>query len=437
MINMLHLALFLIGANLYDVHAFSANLRRKRLNNKERPLVSVLVPAFNEEIVIERSLESIWKNTYENLEIIVISDGSTDNTDAVVQRFMTNHARSYRGSSIKINRTKYSLKRVWKRGKVPIYRKIKLVRQRNNGKGAALNRALRYHTRGELVMALDADSLLHKQAITNVIKYFDDPTVAGVAANVRIIEKNRILGILQRFEHMISYRSKKFFTVANCELIIGGVASTYRRSILDKVGNYDTDTVTEDIGLSFKVAALGNRQNRLIYAVDVAAMTEGVGDLRTLIRQRYRWKMGSLQNLFKYRQLFFASDQQYTKALTWYRVPMAFLGEILLLLEPITLLYIVYISIHFLTLSLVLGAYMTICLYLLMIIWPDEHLTFLGKMRASIYIPILYFVFYIMNAVQVISILRCIKNKQTITGLSAGHTNWVSPERAGGTATFS
>lgn len=218
MINMLHLAMFLIGANLYDVHAFSANLRRKRANNKLRPLVSVLVPAFNEEKVIERSLQSIWNNTYENLEIIVVSDGSTDGTVEAVQRFIDSRTRAYREVKPKIVRTKNGLKRVWQRGQIPVNRRIKLVQQRNMGKGAALNRALRYHTKGELVMSLDADSLLHKRAIANVIKYFDDPSVAGVAANVRIIEKNRVLGILQRFEHMVSYRSKKFFKIGRAHV---------------------------------------------------------------------------------------------------------------------------------------------------------------------------------------------------------------------------
>lgn len=437
LINMVHLALFLIGANLYDIHAFAANLRRKRSNTNLTPLVSVLIPAYNEEKVIERSLQSVWNNTYESIEIIVVSDGSTDDTEGAVRRFLESRTRSYRSVEPKIVRTKDGLKRVWQRGQVPVSRKIRLVRQRNGGKGSALNHALKYYAKGDLIMTLDADSLLHKRAIANVIKYFDDPNVAGVAANVRIIEKNRALGVLQRFEHMVGYRSKKFFTVANCELIVGGVASTYRRSVLDQVGNYDTDTVTEDIGLSMKVASLGNKKNRLVYAVDVAAMTEGVGDFKTLLRQRYRWKMGNLQNLYKFRKMVLSSDKKYSKMLTWYRMPMAFIGEVLLLFEPLVLGYVLYLTIHFTTLSLLLGAYMTVCLYLLMIIWPDEHLSFGGKIKASMFIPFLYFIFYIMNIVQLISVLRCIRNNKTITGLSAGHNTWVSPERSGGVATFS
>ncbi len=436
-IHLIHFALFLIGGNLYDVKAFYVNRRRTEAAKKYQPLVTVLVPAFNEELVIERNLQSIWNNTYPNIDIVVISDGSTDGTAAAVQRFIDSRTKVYRQTKPQFVRTKNGLRRVWRRGGGSVKRRIKLVKQSNGGKGSALNRGLRYHTRGELVMAVDADSILHRKAIANVIKYFDDPKVAGVAANVRIVEKNRVLAVLQRFEHMVGYRSKKFFTLTNSELIIGGVASTYRRSVLKKVGYYDTDTVTEDIGLSMKVAALGNKKYKLVYASDVAAMTEGVGNFKNLLMQRYRWKLGNLQNLVKYRQIMFSRNPKYSFGLRYYRMPMAVIGELLLLMEPLALGYVTYLSIRYFTPALILAAYMSITAYLLLVIWPDEHMNLSGKLKASLYVPVLYFIFYIMNAVQLISVIRCIKNHKTVTGLSAGRTNWISPKRAGGAVTFS
>lgn len=430
-VNLVHFALYLVGGNIYDIKAFIRRHPKSRPSTPYRPLVTVLVPAFNEEKVVERSLQSIWNNTYEEIETIVISDGSTDGTVDAVQRFIDSRTRTYRQVVPKIVRTKNGLRREWHRGQVPVRRRIKLVRQRNGGKAAALNNGLRNHARGELVMMLDADSLLHKRAISNAIKYFEDPKIVGVAANVRIIEEFSVLGILQRFEHMIGYRSKKFFTLANCELIIGGVASTYRREILDAVGHYDTDTVTEDIGLSMKIAALGNRENRLVYGSDVAAMTEGVRTFPELLRQRYRWKLGNLQNLVKYRHLFFANDKRYSKTMTWYRIPMGYFGEVLLLLEPFVLGYVFYLSIHFLTLGLVLGAYMTITLYILMTIWPDEHMPLKSKLKSSLYAPFLYFIFYIMNVVQLTSIIRCIINNKRVIHLTGNDSSWVTVERSG------
>lgn len=435
-IHLAHFAAYLVGGNFYDVWAAYTNRRNKRLP-AYKPLISVLVPAHNEEKVIERCLQSIWNNTYDNIEIIVINDGSTDDTAQRVQRFIASRTRIYRQTTPKIVRTQSGLKRVWQRGQTSVTRRVKLISQRNIGKAGALNNGLRYHAHGELIMTLDADSLLHKKAIANSVKYFKDPKVAGVAANVRVIEERTILGILQRFEHIVSYRSKKLFTLTNCELIVGGVASTYRRKTLDSVRHYSTDTVTEDIGLSMKIAARGNRKNRLIYAADVAAMTESVEDFRALLRQRYRWKLGSLQNLVKYRRMLFSTDRKYTKTLTFYRVPMSFIGELLLLLEPLALGYVVYLSTKYSTLGLFMSAYMTITAYVLLVIWPDEHLTFWGKVKASLYAPILYFVFYIMNAIQLISIIRCLLNGQKIVSLKDSRNTWISPNRAGKAISFS
>ncbi|HSX17798.1 MAG TPA: glycosyltransferase [Candidatus Saccharimonadales bacterium] len=435
-INLLHFAFYLIGANIYDLQQFR-NIKQRKQRLVSKPLVSVLIPAYNEERVIERNLQSVWNNTYDSLEAIVINDGSTDNTSEAVRRFIKSRSRSYRETRARIVRSKNGLKRVWNRGNVPMQRRVKLVEQKNAGKAAALNNGIRNHAKGELIMTLDADSLIHKRAIYNAVKYFEDPSIAGVAANVRMIEEPSILGLLQRFEHLISYRSKKLFSIANCELIVGGVASTYRKSILDKVGQYDTDTTTEDIGLSMKIAAAGNKKYRLVYGADVAAMTEPVKGFRPLLRQRYRWKLGNLQNAYKYRSLIFSMDKRYTRTLTHYRMPMSFIGEILLLMEPITLAYIIYLSIHFLTIGLILGAYMTITAYILMNIWPDEHMSRRGKIKSSVYAPFLYFIFYIMNVVQLIAALRCIGNAKRIANLTAQESTWTHVERAGKAATFS
>lgn len=404
---MLHLAAYLIGANIYDTRVLVQNHHRSiNISPRQRPdpLISILIPAYNEEKVIKRCLESLRKSSYKKLQVIVNNDASTDATAKIV--------RAYKARYPKIN--------------------IRLVNRRHNaGKASGLNYIAKNYASGDLVMTLDADSVLQKNALKNVIEYFDDPRVMGVAANVRIIEEFSALGLLQRFEHMIGYRSKKLYTLVNCELIIGGVASTYRRSILERVCYYDTDTVTEDIGLSVKIAALGNKTNRLVYAANVVAMTEGVQNFRALLNQRYRWKLGNLQNLIKYRRILFAVDRKYSKTLTWYRMPMAYLGELMLLIEPIILAYVVYLSIRYLNPALILSAYSAITIYLLLIIWPDEHMSARDKLKTSMYVPVMYFIFYIMNLVQVISIFRCLRNKKGLLRISKPEGPWVSPKRSG------
>jgi cellulose synthase/poly-beta-1,6-N-acetylglucosamine synthase-like glycosyltransferase len=437
-LNLIHFALYLIGANVYDIrsHITAAKTRKLSKPKPYKPLVSVLIPAHNEEKVIKRALKSVWGSDYEHIEIIVINDGSYDKTADRARTFINQNARA-KSKTGKSRKTKNTLTRTWKRGKIQLNRHLILVNQTNKGKASALNNGLKNHAHGELVMMLDADSMLHKNAISNAVKYFVDKSVAGVAANVRIIEEPTPLGILQRFEHMIGYRSKKFFTITNSEIIIGGVASTYRRSVVKKVKYYDNDTTTEDIGLSMKVAALGNKKYKLIYGADIAAMTEGVSDFVGLLKQRYRWKLGNLQNISKHRGLFFSRDAKYTKSLTWYRLPMSLLGEILLFLEPVALGYVIYVSLRFMTLGLFISAYMAITAYLLLIIWPDEHLSNKNKLKASLYVPLLYFLFYLMNVVQLVSAVKCVLNRDKIIHPSERESTWVSPRRAGRAATFS
>lgn len=401
-INVIHFGFYLVGANYYDILRFRAAAKAKK-NTKKLPLVSLLIPAHNEELGIVRCLETISKSTYKNLEIIVIDDKSKDATKRLVREYIASHPKQ----NITL-----------------------MYKNKNVGKAGALNHALRHRAKGDLVMTLDADSVLHKDAIRNAVRYFNDPDVVGVAANVRVMDSYTILGLLQKFEYMIGYRSKKFFSVTNSEFIVGGVASTYRMNTLKKVGFYSDDIQTEDIALSLKVVAQGNKKNKVIYGVDVLAMTEGVQTFKALMRQRYRWKLGNLQALIKNRQLFANNNNIYSKTLTWYRIPMAFFGELIVLLEPLVIAYVIYISMAYIhSSSLIVGAYMTITIYLTWNIMPDEHMTLAQKLKMIAYAPVMYFIMYLMNIVQFTAIIRCLLSPKKMMLKSNASSLWVSPER--------
>lgn len=404
-----HIGLYLMGANVYDMWQFRRKHYRRRVSHEQArlPLVTVLIAAHNEEKVIERSLSSLAKSSYPNLQVIVVDDASSDATSQIVRDYIKAHP----------------------------HQGVELLHEAKNvGKGGALNHALRDRARGEFAMTLDADSILDRDTIKNAIAYFDDPTIIGVAANVRIIEEPTILGVLQRFEHMVGYRSKKTYSLTKSEFVIGGVASTYRMDVLRQVGFYDTDTSTEDIGLSIKIISQhGNRHRRIIYAADVTASTEGVASLRALFRQRYRWKFGSLQNIIKYRHLILNLDRRFTRRLTWYRLPMSLLSELVIFLLPLVWGYVVYVCIHDQNLQILLGAYLTITVYMLITLWFDEHLHFRDRIRLSFYAPVVYFVFYIMDIVQFVAIVRCLVKSRHLLKKDASHSTWVSPERVGRT----
>jgi len=155
------------------------------------------------------------------------------------------------------------------------------------------------------------------------------------------------------------------------------------------------------------------------------------------MRQRYRWKMGSLQNLFKNRQLAGNVSNKYSRMLTFYRIPMAFFGEFLLLLEPLLLGYILYLSLKFHNPSLIVGAYVAITLYILWNVWPDEHASLSHKIRLTAFSPFMYFIFYIMSMVQVTAMIRCIINYRQVFRYKKVGSSWTSPERKGQQAQFS
>jgi cellulose synthase/poly-beta-1,6-N-acetylglucosamine synthase-like glycosyltransferase len=412
----IHLGLYLISANFYDIwqsrrlseRYYKYHQKRQNTPSHKHPgqhnLVSIIISAHNEEKVIVRCLNSIRQSSYPNIEVLIADDGSIDKTKQLVRDYIIRHPEM----------------------DLRVYRM-----RRNIGKGAALNVLLKRHVRGEFVMTLDADSVLRPDTVTHAIAYFADPNIAGVAANVRIIDEQTILGVLQKFEHMVGYRSKKMYSLLNCEFVVGGVASSYRMDVLRTVGFYDTDTVTEDIGLSIKITSLGNQTHRMVYAANVVAMTEGVSTFRALVRQRYRWKYGSFQNLIKYRSLFFNLSSRYSRTLTCYRIPMALISEFGLLMAPLAWGYVIYMTFVQYNPTLIIGAYATITLYMLLTIWFDENLRPIGRLKLSGYALISYFIFFIMDLVQLIGITRCVWHTQSLLLQKNIGSSWVSPSRIG------
>jgi len=400
----LHLGLYLVSANFYDIWQYRRRRKPAHLA-KTKPLVSVVIAAYNEQKVIVRSLESLRGSSYPNFEVLVADNASVDGTRQLVHDYALRHPEF----NLRVYRMKGNL-----------------------GKGGALNTLLRRYARGEFAMTLDADSIVRPDTIANALSYFNDPTIAGVAANVRIMDEPTVIGVLQKFEHMIGYRSKKLYSLLNCEFAVGGVASTYRMDVLRKVGFYDTDTMTEDIGLSIKITSLGNRAHRMVYAADVVAMTEGVTNLKALVRQRFRWKYGSFQNLIKYRHLLFSRSPHHYRTLTHYRMPMAFLSELVLLSAPLAWAYALYMTFTQYSLRLVIGAYITITLYMLLTIWLDENLRAIGRLRLSGYALISYFLFLLMDIVQLIDIVKCLYRSRALVKQQTTSGTWASPPRSGG-----
>jgi poly-beta-1,6 N-acetyl-D-glucosamine synthase len=236
----------------------------------EAPPVSVIVPAYNEAAVIESALRSLLDLDYPAYEIIVVDDGSTDDTAARAGALAGDYGRA----------------------------SIRVLRRANAGKASALNAGIAVASH-DFVLCMDADSRLSRDSLRAAIRHFRDPRVGAVAGNVKVVNRGTMWTALQALEYIeglnLARRAQGFLHVVN---IVPGPIGVFRREALASVGGYDTDTFAEDADLTLKVLTAGwhiTYENRAI------AWTEAPERLHDLIKQRYRWTRGILQALRKRR----------------------------------------------------------------------------------------------------------------------------------------
>ena len=401
-LNLSRMAIFLLSADIYSLR----QRVRKRGRSTFLPTVSVVIPAHNEGKNIAACVASIVGNDYprERLEVIVVDDGSTDNTAAVVRAYVPATPGP----------------------------RVTLVSQANAGKAHALNNGMRNHATGEFVMCLDADSYLAADAITNAVAYFEDARVMALAANVRITRRGGLLNLVQVLEYIVCYQMKKAQTVLNVEYIIGGIGSMFRRAHLERIGYYDTNTVTEDIDITMKILRAGNKVVRVIYGADVIAYTEDPLHIADLIAQRFRWKWGRCQTFLKNRAMFFSWERKYTRGLVWVYLPFALLFELTFLLEPIVLAFILYIVVAYRDYVTLGSAIAVISFYMSMNILADETLPRAEKLRLVALTPLMYFAFYIIGFVEYVALIKTLLNIHTLRGsLAKSAQPWTSVKRLG------
>ncbi len=283
-------------------------------------LVSIMIPAWNEEIGVLHTLDSIAKGYYRNIEIIIINDGSTDNSDALIREYIQ----------------KNEIKNSTKSHKIPIIYKYK----KNGGKGAALNSAIKL-SKGEILISIDADCLLLRNTIKNFVRCFANSNVMAAVGNVKVSNTKTLIGVVQHLEFLFSFYFKKADSVMNTIYIIGGAAGAFRRSTIKKVGHYNTNNITEDIELSVRIQQAGMK---IVYASDAIVYTEGASDLDGLIKQRLRWKRGRFETFFEHKSIFFSFKKKHNKVLSWIVLPLAYFGELQLSLELFFIAFLYFYS---------------------------------------------------------------------------------------------
>ena len=239
------------------------------------PSVSILVPAYNEEKNIIPALASLINIDYpkNKLEIIVVNDGSTDNTKGIVQQFISQNKNS----------------------------EIRLVNKKNEGKGAALNKGLSL-SRGKFFVCLDADSVVTKDALKKILPHFTDDNIAVVLPMLKVDRPKNLWQKMQWLEYIVNMFYKKLMSRLDCVHVAPGPFSVYRADILRKVGGFDEDNLTEDLEITLR---LQSKNYKIIQLADAEVFTVAPKTFRELYKQRNRWYKGSIINALRYRHMMF------------------------------------------------------------------------------------------------------------------------------------
>lgn len=311
---------FLLAAPFHRVkESWRRYKMAKRRVKQYRPVVSVIIPAWNEEVGIVSTIQSVINNTYQHIEIVVVNDGSSDATHDKVTSFITAFKRIKRYDKKTI--TYYSKK--------------------NEGKGVALNHAIE-RSKGDIIITIDADSIAHHLMVEKIVSYFEDPSVDAVVGNVKVAGEISFLNLLQRLEYLFGFYHKRAHSVLGAEYIYGGACAAFRKeTVFDKLGLFDTSSITEDIEMSMRTRAYGHTA---VYADDAICYTEGANTIMGLIKQRTRWKRGRFEAFGKYKGLFLSTKMHHNKWMAWFILPFALLAEIQLLFEPIGITLLVLYS---------------------------------------------------------------------------------------------
>jgi len=234
------------------------------------PFVSILVPAYNEQGVISRTLNSLVNIKYERKEIIVIDDGSTDLTKFVAAGFKD--------------------------------RGVRVLSKPNGGKASALNFGLLF-ARGDIVITIDADSMVTRDAVDEIVRTMNsNPDIVAVAGNIKILNSNSLLTKIQELEYIMAINTiRRAFAFFGSVMVIPGAFGAFKKQHVIDVGGYDTDTMTEDFDVTIKLL---KTRGAVSSSSTANAYTEVPSTWKSLYKQRIRWSTGTLQTIFKHKDIF-------------------------------------------------------------------------------------------------------------------------------------
>jgi len=268
------------------------------------PPVSVIVPAYNESIGIERGVRSLAASDYPEFEVVVVDDGSDDGTGDIIER-----------------------------AQIP---GVRLIRQANGGKPKALNNGIGQALH-DIVVTVDGDTVFERETLQRLVQPFRFPEVGAVSGNTKIGNRQGLLGRWQHIEYVMGFNlDRRMYEVLDCMPTVPGAIGAFRKEALADVGRVSSATLAEDTDVTM---AIGRAGWRTVYVQDARAWTEAPATLSQLWRQRYRWAYGTIQSVWKHRRAMFVRGDKIGRR----AVPYLFLFQVFMpLCAPLIDLFALY-----------------------------------------------------------------------------------------------
>lgn len=246
--------------------------KKTRILPTDLPAVSIIVPAYNEEVTAANTIESLLKLEYPNFEVIFVDDGSKDFTYQVVKDAYADH---------------------------PL---VRVLTKPNGGKASALNFGIT-HANNDYVVCIDADTQLRSDAIYQLITYFTDDEIGAVAGTVKVANETNIITRWQSIEYITAQNmDRRAFDLINSITVVPGAIGAFRKEAIFKAGGFTYDTLAEDCDLTMRILKMGYIVKNSAEAV---AYTEAPETLNMLLKQRFRWSFGVIQSFWKNRDALF------------------------------------------------------------------------------------------------------------------------------------
>ncbi|GMQ60365.1 glycosyltransferase family 2 protein [Vallitalea sediminicola] len=286
--------------------------------------ISILIPSYNEQLVIKNCIDAIFNLEYSNYETLIINDGSSDNTLRILHAYLelevTHRTKSNQLSHKLIHNVFRSKK----------YPNIYVIDKENGGKADALNAGIEY-AKNEILITIDADSMLKKDALNHVNAGFQDEDIVAAGGTVHIAQgiKKENGEILPKFgmrplircqvlQYLDSFFLRKITQAKfGSMIVIAGAFGAFKKNILFQVDGYRS-TVGEDMDITLKLQKYINKSEKklkLIYIPEAICYTECPANLRGLFKQRLRWQRAFIDCVIEYWDLLFSG---FNRILSYY-----------------------------------------------------------------------------------------------------------------------